>query len=93
MHVWGSFIDELTNLFEGFALLNELSRIDGLESDAAREVLGIDDMDLASKFLGRLNSVLISRGNLAADAEMDEIVLYSSALMALVLASWPVLFV
>ena len=59
MHVWGSFINELTNLFEGFALLNELSRIDGLESDAAREVFGIDDMDLASKRLGRLNSVLI----------------------------------
>ena len=59
MHVWGSFINELTNLFEGFALFNELSRIDGLESDAAREVLGIDDMDLASKFLCCLNSVLI----------------------------------
>ena len=47
--VWDTLLNELDDLFRGFASLNELGGVDALESDARGKGAAIDDVDFATK--------------------------------------------
>ena len=68
---WDTFLDELDDLFWGFARFDEARGIDGLKSDAGRKGTAIDDVDLATEGIGGVEGVVIGARDARAKADMD----------------------
>ena len=73
--VWDTFLNELDDLFRGFASLNEFGSVDALESDARGKGTAIDDVDFATKGFGSVHRVVIGAGDARAKADMDLLVI------------------
>ena len=73
--VWDTLLNELDDLFWGFACLGEFGSVDALESDARGKGTAIDDVDFAAEGFGSVHRVVIGAGDARAKADMDLLVI------------------
>ena len=68
---WNTFLDELDDLFWGFAGFDKARGIDGFKGDAGRKGTAVDDVDFAAEGIGSVEGVVIGARDARAKADMD----------------------